>query len=184
LRDAWVSPPQRSPGSLSARDEGIVRIEIQDLVSHEELGRELSKRLKLKLVALSDGAASSPLTGLAAPVGEILKSRLKQRSILAVGWGRAVREVIRTGLPRIPGVITVPATGGMQQPAPHFQINAFVRLAAEQLGGTPSFIHAPYLMSSKARDALLSDPVIREHIALWDRADVALARRDWDAACR
>ena len=47
-----------------ALDEGIVRIEIQDLGSHEDLGRELAKRLKLKLVALSDGAASSPLTGL------------------------------------------------------------------------------------------------------------------------
>jgi DNA-binding transcriptional regulator LsrR (DeoR family) len=157
-----------------ARDEGIVRIEIQDLVPHEDLGRELSKRLKLETVSLSEGAASSPLTGLAAPLGEILKSRLKQGSVLAVGWGRAIREVIRTGLPRIPGVITVPATGGMQQPAPHFQISEFVRLAAEQLGGTPCFIHAPYLISSEARDAFLNDPMIREQIALWDRIDVAI----------
>lgn len=157
-----------------AREEGIVRIEIQDLVPDEDLSRELKKRLRLKSVALSDGAASSPLTGLAAPLGELLKSRLKQGSVLAVGWGRAVREVIRTGLPRIPGVITVPATGGMQQPAPHFQISEFVRLAAEQLGGTPRFIHAPYLVSSKAREALLNDPNIADQIALWDRIDVAI----------
>lgn len=157
-----------------ARDEGVVRIDIPELIPHEELCRELSKRLKLRTVSLSDGAASSPLTGLAAPLGEILGAWLKQGSVLAVGWGRAVREVIRTGLPRIPGVITIPATGGMQEPAPHFQINEFVRLAAEQLGGTPRFIHAPYLMSSQGRDVLLNDPVIREHISLWDHVDVAI----------
>lgn len=157
-----------------ARDEGIVRIEIQPLISEEGLSRELAKRLKLRAVLLSDGASSSPLTGLAAPVGELLKSRLKEGSVLAVGWGRAIREVIRTGLPRIPGVITVPATGGMQQPAPHFQINEFVRLAAEQLNGTPRFIHAPYLVGSAARKAFLDDPIIRDQIALWDRIDVAI----------
>lgn len=157
-----------------ARDEGIVRIQIPDLVPHEALGRELAKRLKLKIVSLSAGATSSPLPGLAAPLGELLRSSLHQGSVLAVGWGRAVREVIRTGLPRIPGVITLPATGGMQQPAPHFQISEFVRLAAEQLGGTPRFIHAPYLVSSEARDAFLRDPTIREQIALWDHIDAAI----------
>ena len=63
-------------------------------------------------------------------------------SVVAIGWGRAVREVIRAGLPRMPGVLTVAATGGMQQQAAHFQVNEFVRLAAEEFGGTPHFIHA------------------------------------------
>jgi DNA-binding transcriptional regulator LsrR (DeoR family) len=157
-----------------ARDEGIVRIEIQPLVPQEDLSREIAKRLELNAVLLSDGASSSPLTGLAAPVGELLKSRLKEGSVLAVGWGRAIREVGRTGLPRIPGVMTVPATGGMQQPAPHFQINEFVRLAAEQLNGTPRFLHAPCLVGSAARKAFLEDPIIRDQIALWDRIDAAI----------
>jgi DNA-binding transcriptional regulator LsrR (DeoR family) len=77
-------------------------------------------------------------------------------------------------LPRIPGVIVVPATGGMQQPAPHFQINEFVRLAAEQLGGEPRFIHAPYLVSRAARMAFLNDPSISDQTALWDRIEVAI----------
>jgi DNA-binding transcriptional regulator LsrR (DeoR family) len=94
--------------------------------------------------------------------------------VVAIGWGRAVREVILAGLPRIPGVITVAATGGMQQPAPHFQIGEFVRIAAEQMGGSPRFIHAPYLPAREARDALLQDATIAEQLALWDRIDAAL----------
>jgi DNA-binding transcriptional regulator LsrR (DeoR family) len=71
-------------------------------------------------------------------------------------------------------VLTVPATGGMQQPAPHFQVGEFVRLAAEQMGGTPHFIHAPYLPSREAREVLLRDAVTAENLALWDRIDAAI----------
>ena len=158
-----------------ARDEGIVRIEIRDFAPAEDLTRELIKALELKQAALVDTTQVGPLASLAGPVGVLLKNAgLREGSILAIGWGRAIREVIRAGLPRIPGVVTVPATGGMQEPAPHFQISEFVRLAAEQLGGTPQFIHAPYLPSAEYRNAIFKDPTIRNQIALWDRIDVAL----------
>lgn len=42
------------------------------------------------------------------------------------------------------------------------------------MGGTPRFIHAPYLPSATLREAFLSDPGIRETIALWDKAEAAL----------
>ncbi|QEN88623.1 winged helix-turn-helix transcriptional regulator [Labrys sp. KNU-23] len=158
-----------------ARDEGIVRIEIRDFTAPEDLTRELVKALGLRKAALVETSEVGLLASLAQPVGTLLKEAgLKDGSVLAIGWGRAIREVIRAGLPSMPGVITVPATGGMQQPAPHFQISEFVRLAAEQLGGTPQFIHAPYLPSQEYRDAFINDPTIRDQIALWDRIDAAL----------
>ncbi|OWK18867.1 hypothetical protein AJ88_03005 [Mesorhizobium amorphae CCBAU 01583] len=100
--------------------------------------------------------------------------------MVAIGWGRAIREVIRAGLPRIPGVLTVAATGGMQQQAAHFQINEFVRLAAEEFGGTPHFIHAPYLPSTELRDVFLGDAAISDSVALWDRT----VWRSSASACR
>ena len=157
-----------------ARDEGIVRIEIQSLASRDDLSRDLQVALNLKSVALAEGSSTSPLTELADPLASLLQAHLKDGSILAVGWGRAIREIVRTGLPRIPGVTVVPATGGMQQSAPHFQINEFVRLAAEQLNGEPRFIHAPSSMSPAVRKAFLGDPTIRNDVALWNRVDVAL----------
>jgi DNA-binding transcriptional regulator LsrR (DeoR family) len=158
-----------------AREEGIVRIEIRDYAAPEEITRELIEALGLKQAAVIDTVEVGLIGSLAQPVGTLLRQAgLRDGSVLAIGWGRAVREVIRAGLPRIPGVVAVPATGGMQQAAPHFQINEFVRKAAEQLGGLPKFIFAPYLPSPQYRDAFVSDPAVHELIALWDRIDVAL----------
>ncbi|WP_312861443.1 sugar-binding transcriptional regulator [Segnochrobactrum spirostomi] len=158
-----------------ARDEGIVRIEIRDVATPEDVNAALVARLGLKRAAVIDAPEAGGLAALAAPVGALLKEAgLKAGSVLAIGWGRTLREVLLAGLPRLPGIVTVAAMGGMQQPAPEFQINELVRLAAEQLGGTPRFIHAPYLPSAEARAAYLGDPATRDHIALWSRLDAVL----------
>ncbi|WP_371418937.1 sugar-binding domain-containing protein [Labrys sp. KNU-23] len=152
-----------------------MRIEIRDFVAPEEIRRDLINALGLKQAAVVDTVEIGLLDTLAQPVGTLLKEAgLKDGSVLAIGWGPAVRGVICAGLPRIPGVIMVPARGGIPQAAPHFQINAFVRQAAEQLGGVPKFIFAPYLPATQYRDAFMSEPAVRELIALWDRIDVAL----------
>jgi DNA-binding transcriptional regulator LsrR (DeoR family) len=158
-----------------ARAEGIVRIEVLDLAAPEGITTQLIDGLGLRYAAVIETPAAGALTALAAPLGGLLKQAdLTAGSVVAIGWGRAIREVIRAGLPRIPGVLTVAATGGMQQQAPHFQINEFVRLAAEEFGGTPYFIHAPYLPSSELREVFLGDAAIRDSVALWDRTDVAI----------
>jgi DNA-binding transcriptional regulator LsrR (DeoR family) len=102
------------------------------------------------------------------------RASLRPGSVLAVGWGRAIRAILDAGLPQIPGVLAVPATGGMQQHLLHFQVNEFVRLAAAQLGGVPHFVHAPYLPSAETRAAFMAHPAIAQSVALWDRIDVAL----------
>ena len=158
-----------------ARNEGIVRIEIPDLAAADETGAALRRRLGLKAVAVVETPSANALAALAGPVGEILgQAGLKPGSVLAIGWGRAIRAILGAGLPPIPGVLIVPATGGMQQHFPHFQVNEFVRVAAEQAGGAPHFIHAPYLPSAATREAFLADSAIAESVALWDRIDVAL----------
>jgi DNA-binding transcriptional regulator LsrR (DeoR family) len=158
-----------------ARAEGIVRIEVLDLATPEGITTQLVEALGLRDAAVIETPAAGALAALAAPLGALLKQAgLTAGSVVAIGWGRAIREVIQAGLPRIPGVLTVAATGGMQQQAAHFQINEFVRLAAEELGGTPHFIHAPYLPSSELREVFLGDAAIRDSVALWDRTDVAI----------
>ncbi|MBZ9795213.1 sugar-binding transcriptional regulator [Mesorhizobium sp. ES1-4] len=158
-----------------ARAEGIVRIEVIDLATPEDITRQLVDGLKLRDAAVVETPAAGALTALSAPLGALLRqAQLVAGSVVAIGWGRAVREVIRAGLPRMPGVLTVAATGGMQQHAAHFQVNEFVRLAAEEFGGAPRFIHAPYLPSSELREVFLRDTAIRDAVALWERTDVAI----------
>ena len=158
-----------------ARTEGVVRIEVRDLATPQDLAERLTARLGLRRAAVVERGEAESLAALAGPVGAMLRQAgLRAGSVLAVGWGRTVRAVIEAGLPRIEGVVTVPATGGMQQPAPHFQIGEFVRRAAEQMAGTPRFVHAPYLPSRDAREALLRDAAMAEDLALWDRIDAAV----------
>ncbi len=158
-----------------ARALGIVRIEVIDLISPEEITAELVDRLGLKTAAVVETPSAGALASLATPLGAMLKEAgLGAGSVFGIGWGRAIREVVRAGLPRIPDIITVPVTGGMQLSAPHFQINEFVRLAAEQMGGTPHFLHAPYLSSQELREAFLNDASVKEILALWDRMDAAI----------
>ncbi|KQT68907.1 MULTISPECIES: sugar-binding transcriptional regulator [unclassified Aureimonas] len=158
-----------------ARAEGIVRIEVRDLAAPDDLVRALCETLKLKTAAVVETAGGGRLDAIAAPVGELLRQAgLKAGSVLAIGWGRAVRAVVEGSLPDLPGVLTVPATGGMQQHAPHFQVNEFVRRAARAIGGVPQFVHAPYLPSAATRGVLLADPAIADTVALWDRVDAAV----------
>ena len=158
-----------------ARAEGIVRIEIPDLVAAADLGTALAARLGLRAAAVVETPSTDAFAALAGPVGDLIaRAGLGPGSVLAVGWGRAIRAILGAGLRPAPGVLVVPATGGMQQHLPHFQVNEFVRLAAEQTGGTAHFVHAPYLPSAATRDAFLADPAIAETVALWDRIDVAL----------
>lgn len=158
-----------------ARAEGIVRIEVRDLIVPDALGAQLERQLDLRRVSVVETPAGSAGVALSAPLSTMLKTaNIGPGSVLALGWGRAIRAVLEAGLPAMPGVLVVPATGGMQQHHAHFQINEFTRIAAEQAGGTAYFLHAPFLPSAEARDSFLADPAIREAVALWDRIDVAV----------
>lgn len=174
-RKIGVSTASVSRMLQRARDLGIVKIEVMDLAPAEEIGVELSELLGLKRVMVTEVHSNSVLGALAEPLGVLMKDQgLKASSVVGIGWGRAVREVLSVGLPRIPGVRAVALNGGMQQSAAHFQINEFVRRAAEQMGGSAHFLHAPYLSSAELRDAFLNDPFVRETASLWDNLDCAI----------
>lgn len=158
-----------------ARELGIVRIEVLDLAVPEEITERLIAALGLKRAAVVDTPSSGVLATLAGPVGELLKEEgLSAGSVIGIGWGRAIQGVIQAGLPRLAGVEVVALNGGLQQSASHFQINEFVRLAADQTGGQAHFLHAPYFSSVRLKDAFFNDPVFEETKGLWDRLDCTI----------
>lgn len=174
-RKIGVSTASVSRLLQKARALGIVKIEVQDLATLEEMTIELIDALGLKRAAVIEAPSVGILGALASPVDSLIKDEgLPPGSVVGIGWGRAVREALVAGLSPAPGVRAVALNGGMQQSAPHFQINEFVRQAAEQFGGSAHFLHAPYLSSSELRGALLSEPSTRETIELWERLDCAL----------
>ena len=155
-----------------ARTEGIVRFEVPDLEENTELEDRLRTALGLKAVRVLESAR--PAT-IAMKVSELLAdTHINDQSVMAVGWGRTIQSVIKAGLPRTPGVTVVPTTGGMHQTASHFQINEFVRGAAEHMQGNACFLYVPSLVSAELKAGLVRDRAIMRVLDLWDRVDVGI----------
>jgi DNA-binding transcriptional regulator LsrR (DeoR family) len=155
-----------------ARQEGIVRIQVVDPDEASGIGEVLRARLELGAVRVLQG---SGLAALSAQVSAlIVDAALAPEAVVVLGWGRTVQAVLRGGLPKIPGATVVPATGGLHEAATHFQINEFVRAAAEQMQGRPVFLHAPLVASAELRSVFASDPDASRVIDLWSSADAAI----------
>lgn len=155
-----------------AREQGIVRIHVADLDEADEIGDELCSALKLRAVRVLESGKGAALSSQVNAL--LIEAGLPAGSVIAIGWGRTVQSIIASGLPRIPGSIVVPTTGGMHETASHFQINEFVRTAAEQMQGEACFLHAPSLASEELRSVLSTDPETARILECWSRTDAAI----------
>ncbi|MDD7972019.1 sugar-binding transcriptional regulator [Roseinatronobacter alkalisoli] len=155
-----------------AREEGIVRIRVLDLDEFDGLSDKLAEALRLKSVRVTE---SGKAAALSTQVGTLLdEAKLAPGSVVAIGWGRTIQSIISAGLPKLPEVEVVPMTGGMHEAASHFQINEFVRMAAEQTGGAARFLYAPFMVSPELHSVLIRDPRTAQVIELWARVEAAI----------
>jgi DNA-binding transcriptional regulator LsrR (DeoR family) len=159
-----------------ARQTGVVRIEVA-APPVEGLAAELADQLGLERVYLAPGVAAPDDPGpmLAKAVGEALvDSELHAGDALLVSWGRATWSVSGVELPAIPGVVVVPALGGLNDEQPWVQTNEIARRLAARLQGSVLLLHAPAVPSDTLRASLLTDESIRAALTRWDDAAVIL----------
>jgi DNA-binding transcriptional regulator LsrR (DeoR family) len=160
-----------------ARQTGVVRIEVTAPPPADGLEIDLAEQLGLEQVHLAQGVAppDDPGPVLASAVGEaLLESDLSPGDALLVSWGRSTWSVSRADLPSIPGVVVVPALGGLNDEKPWVQTNEIARRLASRLEGSVLLLHAPAVPSDELRASLLSDESIRAALSRWDDAAVAL----------
>ncbi len=167
-----------------ARTEGSCASRSRDLVAADELGAALRERLGLKAAAVVE-----------APVGRRARRRSPGRSarcsagpasapgsVLAIGWGRAIRAILDAGLPPIPGVLTVPGDR-RHAAAPAAFPGQRVRAPRRRAARRRAAFRPCALPALGRRRATPSSPIPRSptSVALWDRIDVG-ARRHRPAA--
>jgi DNA-binding transcriptional regulator LsrR (DeoR family) len=160
-----------------ARQTGIVRIEVTAQPPVDGLEEELAQQLGLERVYVAHGTAApdDPGAVLASEVGQaLLDSNLSAGDALLVSWGRATWSVSHADLPKIPGVVVVPALGGLNEEQPWVQTNEIARRIAARLEGSVLLLHAPAVPSAALRDSLLTDESIRAALTRWDDAAAAL----------
>jgi DNA-binding transcriptional regulator LsrR (DeoR family) len=164
----------------AAREAGIVRISIYDPTPDDPyLSDQLRQTFNLNEVVLasSEGLDSNLLRsqlGLAA--AQYLTSVLAPDSLVGIGWGRTLYEVVNSfsGERQVP-VHVIPMIGGIGDLSPFFQVNELARRMAEAFGGTFRYIYAP---------AFTQDPVLLESMTrtreveqmteLWKHLDIAV----------
>lgn len=155
-----------------ARAEGIVRIEVVDIDESNAHDDTLATALGLQAARTVDTDRPPALSDAVSAL--LLDAALPQKAVIALGWGRMMQSVLAGGLPRIPGSIVVPTTGGMSETAAHFQINEFARIAAEQLDGTAHLLFAPARPDAELHAQLVNDSAIARIMEFWNCIDVAI----------
>ena len=75
---------------------------------------------------------------------------------------------------RLPRVDSVALIGGYDPNQPHLDANLLVRRFSDRSGGTAHILNSPaWLPTLETKEVLLSHPVIKATVELWDRVDVA-----------
>ena len=160
-----------------ARRTGIVRIEVAAPPPAEGLRGDLRERLGLDDVYVAPGVAPHGDPGAVlsrATRHALLDCRLEAGDAILVSWGRALWSVSRSELPVIPGVVVVPALGGLNEEQPWLQTNEIARQLAARLHGTVQMLHAPAVPSIELRETLFADENVGAALRRWDDAKVAL----------
>lgn len=161
-----------------ARRLGIVRIEVvaPQQAGDDELGQQVARRLGLQRVWVAGGAPNSPTGAALAPqlAQALAQANLRAGDILLLAAGRTVHEAAHSWLPAMPGVLTVPAVGGMAEPDAWYQSNEIARHVAERVGGRLALLNAPALPSAELHEQLLEEPSIRRVTQLWEQARCAV----------
>jgi DNA-binding transcriptional regulator LsrR (DeoR family) len=175
-RRLGVSRPTVSRLLARAREHRIVSIDVRPPTEADELASALAEALGLPSAVVAPPAARS---GETSAVGHLASRALgglglRPGDVLALGWGQTIAGVVRAPRIALPGVIVVPAVGGMNEREEHFQLNELVRRLAVASDARPAFLHAPALPSPQLHASLLADEEIRSVLTLWDRVDCAV----------
>lgn len=130
----------------SARDEGIVRIEVIDPTAiRDKLSRELTERFGLKhaIVVDTEGLSSDDgLDELGRQAGELLARLVQPTDVIGLPWSRMVSRAVAyfTGIPPIP---MVQLSGALDLPGTNASPVDVVRDAARLTGGEAHVFYAP-----------------------------------------
>jgi DNA-binding transcriptional regulator LsrR (DeoR family) len=163
-----------------AREIGVVEIAIHyPWKTVPQLEEALIERFHLrqaKVLLGRDRATDEILRGLGFLAARYLESILEDGALLGISWGKAIYHTVRALRPERKLPITVAQmVGAVGEGDPLIDGPELARLLAHVYGGVYRYLHAPLIVEdSRARDVLLSEPRIRETLALARRADVAL----------
>jgi DNA-binding transcriptional regulator LsrR (DeoR family) len=168
-----------------ARARGLVEIRIHHpLPTRPDLQAALATRFGLRdCLVLADGDApeSGAPDETARKVGALaaryLQANVPEHSIVGVGWGSTVYQVVTSGyLGRKPGMSVVQLMGSVGGATPDIDGAQVAARLGRALGARVYYLHAPMVVTDAAvRHGLLRDPHIRKTLEMARQAGTFVA---------
>src|SRR3954469_8185478 len=162
----------------AARAQGIVEIRVHDQTSRApELEQALRERFGLAHVRVAAFRPGADVQGGAGDLAARWRDEsLRDGMVLGVSSGTSLQAMVAAfsvDQPRSAEV--VPLVGGLKTTESLMAGQEIVRELAGRLGATYRYLHAPALLHSKTvRQALVTEPAIREVMARARSADIAM----------
>lgn len=164
-----------------ARRRGIVEITIRNpLEDNAELSREISAGFGLArcIVVPASVRETDTLIDLAsARAAGIFDQEAKSGDVVGIAWGRTCHAFMSQYEPRrfLRGMRVVPLIGGSNRTMQRYHLNEMVRAFGEKLQGTPAFIHAPALASSRKDFQLyMGSSSMKAILEMWRSINIAV----------
>lgn len=164
-----------------AEAAGIIEVRvIQPTPVDADLQAAMVSRFGLRVARVLRTTTGDPqhlLHGFGELTARYLSTILHDGATVAVGWGTSLYETVRSVPPTsLRNIHVAQSLGSLGSRLPHIDNHLITRLLAERLHGTPHFLPAPMVVgSAEVRDALMSDPQIKETFSFSRNADILLA---------
>ena len=164
-----------------AREYGIVEIIIKDPKNNVvEIADEFAAKFGLKGCLVIPTVVDSTLliTKVVASQGaDFAEDIIKSHSTVGIAWGSTCYEFMLsfTNKNKHSDISVVPLIGGTSRISSEYQLNEMVRMFAEKLRGTPSFIYAPAIAESiEDKELYMQSKYMQQIVEKWNRMDVAV----------
>lgn len=162
----------------SCRENGVVQIRINSpLACCIELEDRLQERFGLERVTVvpSPDDPSTIFRVLGVGVAPTIEQDLAEGCIIAVGWGRTLRQAVRELQGRsLPEMTVVSLLGGLHYGSANNTVEIASSLAG-LFGGAYYYLAAPVFAPSEAyRDMILAEASVQDVLGKARRADLAL----------
>lgn len=164
-----------------ARRSGIVEITIRNpLEDNAELSRALCAQFGLArcvVVPTSIRETDILIDLTASRATEVFDEEAKSGDTVGIAWGRTCHAFMSHYVARsfLQGMQVIPLIGGSNRNLERYQLNEMVRLFAERLQATPSFIHAPALASSREDFELyMGSSSMKAVMEMWRKINIAV----------
>lgn len=164
-----------------AKNFGIVEVRINDPKNNvRDAAEGLKDRYGLKdcFVIPTEIDSIGLITQIVASQGaEYAENILKSHSTVGIAWGMTCYEFMHSFVnnSKLSDINVVPLIGGTTRVSSEYQLNEMVRMFAEKLQGSPSFIYAPAIAASTSdKDLYMQSVSMRSIIDKWNIMDAAV----------